>query len=90
MPTKTYTGITPAIFASLCDQVGQAGGTIVYDNDLKNGGSFCPPAHPEIRIDFVYDGSNALVLKIQDDAWYETAGEVWSGLAPYLPAQPGA
>lgn len=92
MPTKPYT-ITPEKFASLPAQIREGGGSIDYahpeDGDINdpsylNAGWFFPPKHPEVQIGFVYDGKAVLTLTILDEAWYETAGEVWDGLAPYL------
>jgi hypothetical protein len=76
---KSYS-IDPAKFASLKAQLA-ALGTVVPDG---LSGSFNPPGHPEITLNFRYDGATTLVLTIADEAWYETAGEIWSGLEPYL------
>jgi len=83
-PTKPYP-CTPEKFAALPAEVIAAGGKVVYpDPANKNHGTLNPPKHPEVELDVVYNGTDTLLVTILDEAWYETAGEVWDGLAPYL------
>lgn len=56
-----------------------------------NSGAFRPPDYPEVDLGYVLgtfdaSGKAPLQITILDDAWYETASEVFGALDKYMPA----
>jgi hypothetical protein len=81
MPTRIYT-LTPAQLVTLRAEL-TALGTLLPSG---NSGTFKPPQHPEVTLGVSYDGVSKLTVTVNDDAWYETAGEVFNALDKYMPA----
>jgi hypothetical protein len=82
MPSKSYP-CTPEKFAQIRQDLAGAGVTLVFTSPTQNTGSFNPPDHSEITLGFAYL-NGTLTLTILHEAWYESADDVWDGLAPYL------
>jgi hypothetical protein len=75
-PLRIYT-LTPAEVATIRQEIAIP---------PANAGAFRPPDHQEVDLGYVWDGVSKLKVTILDDAWYETAGEVFDALDKYMPA----
>ena len=76
MPTRTYTLTPPQV---------EAIRIALPELPPGNSGKFNPPDHPEVELGYEYDGASKLTVTILDDAWYETAGEIFRKLDTYMP-----
>ena len=73
-PSKPFLA-TPAQMAEARVQLGLPVG---------DAGGFTPPSHPEIDLGYSYNGTDTIIITILDEAWYETADEVWNAIGKYL------